>query len=184
MIHPSSSPRHPFDSARVEVRDRVRSSHEGRGLPYARDRTAGIVVGSSLHVPPRCLPGCRPSVSCNNGFRTQEPPSPSFLDSTDHLQPHHRITTALCRERQSRYVPRLGSPERSLLSDGIYKGREPFLKDMPLIRITYRTPRAITAEANFRGSSFRDETLLAAVIHSISDYFSWPRNKLFCESNA
>lgn len=64
MIHPFPPPRipHPFDSARVQVGARVRSWREGRGLPYARDRAAGIVgnglrspLSLSFHVPPHCL---------------------------------------------------------------------------------------------------------------------------------
>lgn len=51
----SLKPPHPFDSARVKVRTRVRSWREGRGL---RDRAAGIVV-IGLCFPLHVLPHCR-----------------------------------------------------------------------------------------------------------------------------
>lgn len=87
-------------------------------------------------------PGYRPSVSRNNGFRILRlSRSSSFPGSTDHLssrQPNRRrlVLRATVTERAS-----TRKPKRSLSSDGIHKGREPFLRDTPLIRIRYRTPR-------------------------------------------
>jgi len=88
------------------------------------------------------------SVSCSNGAlvrsRTSLPPANlSCRPTRPIIPPPNRplgvVSLATWRSRAD--VPRLESRQRrSLSSDGIHKGQEPFLRDTPLIRRYRRAP--------------------------------------------
>lgn len=106
--------------------------------------------------------------------RREGPPRRAFFPQLDRSSlaapppPIHRrpVSRATVAERASTWKPN----GWSLLPDGIHKGREPFLRDMPLIRIMYRNPsrdnhrgkfsRKLVSRGNFaRGVARRCDTL-------------------------
>lgn len=179
MIHLSSHPqsRAPFRFLARRSSARAREvCAKGRGLLYARDRSwHRRLVGLWLFSPrvPHCL--CHPDIvhPCLAIMASVHWDSLArLLSLADHLssrQPNRRclMLRATVTERAS-----TRKLKRSLSFDGIHEDQEPFLRDISLIRIIYRTLSEIIIGEVFKLISEK-ETLPAVIIFYWIIFFSY-----------